>query len=116
MGAHRHTRVNDAATFSDDDLRSFPGPAGADAPPLPEAAVTPDAVAAFVGPAAGCFRMRRSTSTARWYHGDFLDDRPDLAPPSFLGCCVLFAIFCISREWRNIWADVDGWSRERGGE
>jgi hypothetical protein len=90
MGAHRHTRVNDAATFSDEDLRSFPGPV-ASAVPLP-AAVTPDAAAAFVGdalapPAAGCFQTRRrSTSTARWYHRDFLDDDipPDLAPPSFL--------------------------------
>jgi hypothetical protein len=83
MGAHRHTRVNDAATFSDDDLRSFPRPDAA--APLPEAAVTPDAAADFVVvDDAGCFQVTRSTSTARWYHGDFLDDRPDLAPPSFL--------------------------------
>jgi hypothetical protein len=81
--------VNDAATFSDDDLRSLT-PGGA-APLLPEAAaVTPDAAAAFVvGGAAGCcFQTRRSTSTARWYHRDFLDDDSpppdDLAPPSFL--------------------------------
>ena len=85
MGAHRHTRVNDAATFSDEDLRSFPGPAAA---PL-AVVVTPDAAAAFVVGGGGCFQMRRSTSTARWYHRDFLDDDdrppPDLAPlPSFL--------------------------------
>jgi hypothetical protein len=67
MGAHRHTRVNDAATFSDEDLRSFPGPL-ASAAPLP-AAVTPDAAAAFVGDAlaphaAGCFQTRRRRT--RW--------------------------------------------------
>jgi hypothetical protein len=108
---------------------------------LPEpAAVTPDAAAAFVVVDAGCFQMRRSTSTARWYHGDLWWPPPDLAPaPSFLhgrtskakhrsrqptrkmlpgrrsldracmdrgmylGCRVFFAIFCIKREWRNIW-------------
>jgi hypothetical protein len=47
------------------------------APALSEAAVTPNAVAALVITAvAGCFQMRRSTSTARWYHGNFLEDRP----------------------------------------
>jgi hypothetical protein len=54
--------VNDAATFSDEDLRSFPGPVASVA--LLPAVVTPDAAAAFVGdalvpPAADCFQTRR---------------------------------------------------------
>lgn len=84
MGAHRQTRVNDAATFSDDDFLSrAPIPDAAAFPP-----VTPAAAAAFVVvpvPApVGCFHISSNTSTARWYHGDFFDDTPlDLAaaPP-----------------------------------
>jgi hypothetical protein len=81
--------VNDAATFSDDDLRSRPGPPEPDLPVL-VGVDTPAAAAAFDGVAdpapvpAGCFQMRSSSSTARWYHGDFFDRPLALAaPPSF---------------------------------
>lgn len=84
MGAQRHTRVKDAATFSDDDLRSLP-PA---LPFVPDDDDTPAAAAAFVvvalAPVAGCFQIRSSSSTARWYHGDFFDRPLAFAvPPSF---------------------------------
>jgi hypothetical protein len=82
--------------------------------------------------------MRSSSSTARWYHGDFFDRPLALAaPPSFdlheqqhdsqhelpkltvtdthinllctyLDCWGFLAMFCSRREWRNIWAGGEG--------
>jgi hypothetical protein len=76
IGAHRQTRVNDAATFSDDDFRSRA--------PIPDAAAAFVVVPVPVPAPVGCFHISSNTSTARWYHGDFFDDTPlDLAaaPP-----------------------------------
>jgi hypothetical protein len=81
-------RVCLCTTFNDEDLHCFPRPVASVTPLL--MAVNPDVTVIFIGDASaptvvGCFQTRRSTSTSRWYHRDFLDDRPpDLAPPFFL--------------------------------